>query len=88
MTASDPIFKPVTLPDFQNGNDTRQKSEHQCQLRRLTLAQTFQSWSHRNRRPEFHSVYGSGNSNCPDLILWTTSAWNASAASLVPKCRA
>jgi hypothetical protein len=21
MTASDPIFKPVTLPDFQNGND-------------------------------------------------------------------
>jgi hypothetical protein len=54
MTASDPIFKPVTLPDFQNGNDTRQKSEHQCQLRRLTLAQTFQSWSHRNRRPEFH----------------------------------
>jgi hypothetical protein len=21
MTASDPVFKPVTLPDFQNGND-------------------------------------------------------------------
>jgi hypothetical protein len=20
MTASDPVFKPVTLPDFQNGN--------------------------------------------------------------------
>jgi hypothetical protein len=23
MTASHPVFKPVTLPDFQNGNDTR-----------------------------------------------------------------
>jgi len=22
MTASHPVFKPVTLPDFQNGNDT------------------------------------------------------------------
>jgi hypothetical protein len=22
ITASDPVFKPVTLPDFQNGNDT------------------------------------------------------------------
>jgi len=21
MTASHPVFKPVTLPDFQNGND-------------------------------------------------------------------
>jgi hypothetical protein len=21
LTASDPVFKPVTLPDFQNGND-------------------------------------------------------------------
>jgi hypothetical protein len=24
MTALDPVFKPVTLPDFQNGNDTGQ----------------------------------------------------------------
>ena len=23
MTASHPVFKPVTLPDFQNGNDIR-----------------------------------------------------------------
>jgi hypothetical protein len=41
MTASDPIFKPVTLPDFQNGNDTRQKSEHQWQLRRLDSRPNF-----------------------------------------------
>ena len=23
MTASHPVFKPVTLPDFQNGNDSK-----------------------------------------------------------------
>jgi hypothetical protein len=26
MTASDPVFKPVTLPDFQNGNDKELQS--------------------------------------------------------------
>jgi len=25
MTASHPVFKPVTLPDFQNGNDMRRR---------------------------------------------------------------
>ena len=26
MTASHPVFKPVTLPDFQNGNDNLQNA--------------------------------------------------------------
>jgi len=26
MTASHPVFKPVTLPDFQNGNDTPRRN--------------------------------------------------------------
>jgi hypothetical protein len=28
MTASDPVFKPVTLPDFQNGNDIEEFTRH------------------------------------------------------------
>ena len=28
MTASHPVFKPVTLPDFQNGNDTCHRSDY------------------------------------------------------------
>jgi len=34
MTASHPVFKPVTLPDFQNGNDKRNiedEDEHDSQ---------------------------------------------------------
>lgn len=35
MTASDPVFKPVTLPDFQNGNDSHPKPSHIPSLHRF-----------------------------------------------------
>ena len=39
MTASDPVFKPVTLPDFQNGNDISARRREGSKLNAEKLEQ-------------------------------------------------
>ena len=54
MTASHPVFKPVTLPDFQNGNDTNCR-EHGFVVWRFALIVTQAGCFIRS------DVFGTGN---------------------------